>query len=225
MYFCFYPYPSVFLCPVTYVCLSISPYDSRTPITSWESKASPSLSAWTSFMALSCRRLLMLEKIDSFHVSSISWRKKAGAVVNVDQAHNRCYIKSPFPASKNSRVHFYSWGASTETSSICLLNHSLTHKSLLHTTLPDTFISRMKYHMTHTSISSLTGRFRSLLALGCSLHPTCTTDHIDICFPTCQPLLTTSLFLLPFPAALLCFLSCLLTVLWRLMISGHSHMI
>lgn len=45
--------------------------------------------------------------------------------------------------------------------------------------------------MTHTSISSLTGGFRSLLALGCSLHPTCTTDHIDICFPTCQPLLTT----------------------------------
>ena len=42
-------------------------------MTSWESKASPRRSAWTSFMALSCRRLLMLEKMDSFHVSSISW--------------------------------------------------------------------------------------------------------------------------------------------------------
>lgn len=41
-------------------------------MTSWESKASPSRSAWTSFIALSCSLFLMLEKMDSFHVSSIS---------------------------------------------------------------------------------------------------------------------------------------------------------
>lgn len=45
-------------------------------MTSCESKASPSRSAWTSFMALSCRRFLMLEKMDSFHVSNMSWEHR-----------------------------------------------------------------------------------------------------------------------------------------------------
>lgn len=41
-------------------------------MTSCESKASPSLSAWTSFMALSWSLFLMFEKMDSFQVSSMS---------------------------------------------------------------------------------------------------------------------------------------------------------
>lgn len=56
------------------------PYDSRTPITSWESKASPSLSAWTSFIALSWSLFFIFENMDSFHVSSmscVSGRKKS----------------------------------------------------------------------------------------------------------------------------------------------------
>lgn len=71
-----------------------SPYDSRTPMTSWESKASPSLSAWTSFMALSCSLFLMLEKMDSFHVSSISCRETHKAVYLITWWHCTCTIKT-----------------------------------------------------------------------------------------------------------------------------------
>ena len=48
------------------------PYDSRTPMTSCESKASPLRSACTSFIALSCSLYLMLWKMHSFQLSSIN---------------------------------------------------------------------------------------------------------------------------------------------------------
>ena len=52
------------------------PYDSRTPMTSCESKASPLRSACTSFMALSCSRYLILWKMHSFQLSSINWNNR-----------------------------------------------------------------------------------------------------------------------------------------------------
>lgn len=69
-----------------------SPYDSRTPMTSCESKASPSLSAWTSFMALSCSLFLMLEKMDSFHVSSMSCSEHREKGVKHKHAHWRMFL-------------------------------------------------------------------------------------------------------------------------------------
>lgn len=77
-------------------CLSIMkalPYDSRTPMTSCESNASPNLSAWTSFIALSWSRFFMLQNMDSFHVSSISFSKqKWKQMISIDVLCMYCHL-------------------------------------------------------------------------------------------------------------------------------------
>jgi len=52
------------------------PYDSLTPITNCESNASPFLSACTNFMAESCKRCLISQKMLWFQLSSISYNDK-----------------------------------------------------------------------------------------------------------------------------------------------------
>ena len=68
------------------------PYDSLTPITSWESKASPFLSAWTNFMALDCSLDFIVENIPSFQLSNINYTKKSISVTLHLKSDHNCFI-------------------------------------------------------------------------------------------------------------------------------------